>query len=269
MLVALLVACAGGDPLEVTVPFSLRVHGAPLECGQTFSGVGSPGRDMEPLDGRFYVHDVALLDGDGVAHPVALIADGAWQDERVALLDFEDDTGACDTGSPDTNDVVRGTTDLADVSEAVGVRFTLGVPADLNHLDAATADAPLDVTGLWWSWSSGYRYARLDVRTAENPQFNVHVGGTACALDDGTYGCAYDNLSTVDLPWTLGDVVALDLGTLLEENDLEAPYDGEIDFVSGCMSSEADPECPPILQRLGISWDGAQAEATAFSSEAA
>ncbi len=267
MLVAMLAACAGGDGVEVAVPFSLRVHGAPLECGATFPGVGAPERDIEPLDGRFFVHDVALVDAGGAAYPLTLTPDGVWQDDRVALLDFEDDTGACDTGSPDTNDLVRGTADL-DVSEAVGVRFTLGVPAERNHLDAATADAPLDVSGMWWSWASGYRYARLDVRTAENPLFHLHVGGTACTLDDGVYGCTYDNLSTVDLPWTAGDVVALDLGTLLEANDVEAPYDGEIDFVSGCMSSESDPECPPIFERLGISWDGAQGAATAFSTVA-
>ena len=35
--------------------------------------------------------------------------------------------------------------------EYTGLQFRVGVPPELNHLDAAVAPAPLNDPGLWWA----------------------------------------------------------------------------------------------------------------------
>ncbi len=55
----------------------------------------------------------------------------------MALLDFEDGTGTCNTGSSAVNTSLRGKAKAYD--DYTGVAFTVGVPERLNHLDAATA----------------------------------------------------------------------------------------------------------------------------------
>ena len=69
--------------------------------------------------------------------------DGLWQYENVALLDFEDKTGGCrDVGTVETNAQVVGTVPEGDYT---GLTFDLGVPFELNHIDASTAPSPLNV----------------------------------------------------------------------------------------------------------------------------
>jgi uncharacterized repeat protein (TIGR04052 family) len=255
----LLAACGDPEPLEVSIPFAATVDGAPFACGQTYEGLGTGGASIEALDFRFYVYDVHLVTEAGEAVPVELEQDGRWQYEDIALIDLEDGSARCETGSPDTHAAVTGTVPDGDYH---GLRFQLGVPADLNHLDAATAPAPLNDAGLWWAWTSGYKYARIDVATANNPSFFFHLGATDCSGDSASgYTCALDNLAPVELDeFHLGEATAtIDLAAFYAESDLEAQPDYVSDFVSGCMAFAGDPECVPLFERLGMPW-GEQTE---------
>jgi uncharacterized repeat protein (TIGR04052 family) len=264
-MILLLLACAGekGDtgaatdnaPLSLQLPFAATVNGEPFACGQTFEGLGTGPDPVELLDLRFYVHSLALLDAAGAATPVALTADGVWQSEEVALLDFEDGIGGCATGSPETHTTVTGT---APAGDYVGLAFQIGVPAALNHLDAATAAPPLNDTGLWWSWTGGYKFLKIDARTARGTDFVFHLGATNCEKqDDGSYTCTLDNEAGV----TLADfdptqsAVSIDLARLYAASDLSGQIpDG--DMMPGCMSSEGDPECRALFAALGLPWEG-------------
>lgn len=256
--------CAGGEPegpIDVVVPFEARVAGAPFACGETYTDIGSPPVSIEALDFRLYVYDVTLLDADGVAVPVALEQDGRWQYEDMALLDFEDGSASCATGSPDLRTEITGRVPAGDYQ---GLSFRIGVPPELNHLDAAVAPAPLNDPGLWWAWTSGYKYARIDVKTDTNPSFFFHLGATTCSRDDGgTYACALDNVPVVDLPdFSLdGSVVVLDLAEFYADSDLDAQPDYVSDFVSGCMAFEGDAECEDLMPKLGLSWGEVTADA--------
>src|SRR5690606_25468578 len=98
---------------------------------------------------------------------------GLWQHENLALLDFEDKTGACANGTTPTNTSVRGT---VPPGSYVGLAFDVGVPAALNELDAASSEtpSPLNLTAMYWSWTTGYKYLRVDVaRTAPLGPFNL------------------------------------------------------------------------------------------------
>ena len=83
--------------------------------------------------------------------PLSLEQDGAFHNGEVALLDFEDDTGSCSNGTAQTHTQITGT---VPEGEYTGLRFTIGVPAERNHVNQATAPSPLNIEGMFWSWTT-------------------------------------------------------------------------------------------------------------------
>ena len=259
-------SCAGEQRVEV--PFRASVGDKPVSCDETYAGVGTSAATISILDLRFFLHDLALIDAEGAAVPIMLDED-AFQRDGTALVDLEDDAGSCATGSPEVHATVTGAVPVGDY---VGLSFVVGVPEERNHLDAATAPAPFDEPGMWWSWAGGYKYVRLDVATETNPSFYLHLGATGCegSVLDG-FDCLADNRPSISLPEFVPGThaVDLDLADLYADSDLDAMPDFVTDFVSGCMAFGGDGECAPIFDRFGLSWEGSTPpEATAFALEA-
>ena len=234
---------------EISLRFAVVAWEKVFTCNAPLSGLGNSGGVLSASDMRFYIHDVALHSsstGDEV--PLVLEEDGKWQGSGVALLDFEDKTGTCTNGTEDTRDVVIGT---APADTYDGVRFTLGVPAELNHLDVSTALPPLNISGLYWSWQGGYKYLRLDGET-EDPSFRVHLGATECDIGGpGEFTCDRENLAEILLTGFNPDenVIVLDLAELLAGDDVNA---NTPDTPAGCMAGGADPDCYTVFDSLGI-----------------
>lgn len=147
---------------RVELRFAAMFGDAAFQCGRSYDGIGSTASRVTPTDLRFYVSDVALVDAQGRETPVALEQDGRWQLRNVALLDFEDGTGPCAGGTPDRRDRVIGTVPAGTYT---GMRFTLGVPFELNHDDPTTAPSPMNLTAMFWSWQGGYKFLKLDMNT--------------------------------------------------------------------------------------------------------
>lgn len=249
-----LVSCDTADR-EVVLRFAPRVGDQPFACGRDFSGVGTSGATVTPLDFRMYVHDVALVRADGERVPLAVSDDAQWQHGGMVLLDFEDGSGACMTGSPGTNLEVRGT--VPD-GEYTGVEFTVGVPGEHNHLDGATAPAPLNAQGMWWSWAGGYKYVRLDMRPATQPEFFYHLGATSCDGDSiSGYACAFANLAKISLDGfdPGSDAIVVDAAQILKDVDVARVPDGVTDSLPGCMAFPGDPECPAMMAPLGLGYE--------------
>ncbi|HEU4533634.1 MAG TPA: MbnP family copper-binding protein [Polyangiaceae bacterium] len=257
-------ACGGDDDdgdgapaaRDVSVEFSARVAGQPFACSSTYTGLGTKATTVRPLDFRLYVYDVALVSRGGEVVPLALEDDGVWQREGLALLDFEDGSGDCATGSPETNVAVRGKAPARD--DYAGLRFRLGVPEAMNHLDAATAPAPLNVPGLWWSWKGGYKFARIDFQTEAGSPYYFHMGATTCEGDVGAgFACAYGNIADVSLDAFVPGTsrVVLDVADFYADSDLSLQPDMKTDFVPGCMAFAGDPECPAVFDKLGLSFE--------------
>lgn len=254
-LLPLVAACAAGER-EVTLRFDPRFGDQPFACGRDFAGIGTTGATVTPLDFRMYIHDIALVRATGERVPVQVRDDGAWQYDGLVLLDFEDGSGACMTGSPGTNLEVRGV--VPDHDDYTGLEFVVGVPEEHNHLDGATAPAPLNAQGLWWSWAGGYKYMRLDVRPATQPEFFYHLGATSCqgSVADG-FTCAHDNRAAIRLDGFDPDssVVRVDAAQILAGVDVEKTPDGQSDTLPGCMAFAGDPECPAMMAPLGLRFE--------------
>ncbi|MEM6611072.1 MAG: MbnP family copper-binding protein [Cyanobacteria bacterium P01_C01_bin.72] len=153
---------AQSDIKEVSINFAAYVGESEFACGESYDGVGTEESTITPKDFRFYVSDLALIDDAGNAIPVELEQDGKWQYENTVLLDFEDGTGTCDNGTAAINTEVFGTVPEGDYQS---LQFTLGVPEELNHNDAAIAPSPLNLTSMWWNWQGGYKFLRVDLET--------------------------------------------------------------------------------------------------------
>lgn len=260
-----LVACGDDLPKEAsespldgvrrdyTVQFSPLVAGAPFACGQEYSGVGLAASSIRPLDFRMYVHNVQLVRANGEKVAFELEQDRTWQKDAVALLDFEDGTAECETGSPQKNESLRGSAPSHD--DYAGLEFDVGIPREMNHLDAAVAPAPFNAPGMWWSWTGGYKFLRLDFRSTEHQAWYIHLGATGCSgsVAEG-FNCDFTYLPHVVLSGfdPTENLVSLDAASLLSGSNPDIDLEGSEDMMPGCMSNSGDPECGPLFERLGL-----------------
>ncbi|MED5373712.1 MAG: MbnP family copper-binding protein [Myxococcota bacterium] len=246
---------SGVTTQDLTLEFAATVGGEPVSCATAYS-VGSGEATAQLADARFFISGVELQNADGEWVAMDLEQDGKWQVHDIALMDFEDGSGACaDSGNADLNSQIVGSIAEGDYS---GLRFVVGVPFEHNHLDNATADAPLNSPGMFWSWQGGYKFVRVDwsVQGETVLRSNMHVGSTGCTSDAATSPpteeCSNPNRATVELsgfdPET--QVVSVDLAELVADLDLGADT---ADTPPGCMSAPSEPDdCGPIWESLGM-----------------
>jgi len=241
----------------LSIEFDARVDGEPFTCGVRYEGVGSAGSVIEARDLRLYVSEVKLLLDDGTSVPLELEQDGLWQHGSVALLDFEDGTAGCRNGNEHIRTTVTGSVPTEAAPRVAGVRFQVGVPMPLNHINQAAAPSPLSLTSMFWSWNAGYKFIRAEVLSDGLPQgFFIHLGSTGCtpegrATRPATH-CANGNRVEVEFPAfdPTTQQVIFDLAALLRGVDLSG-QDVEGDR-SACMSGPGDARCGPIFQALGL-----------------
>ena len=256
---------------KVTVNFASKVGDIPFSCSSNYK-LGKSATNVKIADFRFYISNIALVDASGKVVPLNLTQDNKWQYQNVALIDFEDKTGACTNGTTEIRNKVVGTVPKGDYK---GLQFTLGVPSNLNHEDSTLAPSPLNLTSLWWNWRSGYKFARIDLKnqvTSQNPHsqhkhkdnhgnadksqgFPIHLGSTGCQAETSSQKpqteCSNPNRSTISFTNfnPAKNVVIADIGKLLESTDLNK---NQADTPSGCMSSPDDNDCRNLMESFGI-----------------
>lgn len=237
---------------QVAIRFEATVGDEAFACGRRYDGIGVSGSSITVADFRFYVSAVRLIRDDGTEVPVPLTVDGLWQQEDVALLDFEDGTTSCANGTPELRNLIEG---RVPEGHYVGVRFAVGVPFDKNHRDPTLQASPLNLTRLFWNWNAGYKFLRIDLRTTGQPQgWVIHLGSTGCTPRGPTAvpaSCASPNDVPVHLPAfdVDRDVVRVDLRALLADANVDV---NQTDTAFGCMFAPTDGDCVPLARRLGL-----------------
>ena len=242
LLVTLLIclsACSA-KRTPVHVDFEALWAGQPLRCEDS---------DIALTDLRFFVSNVVLLDANGVEHSMTLTPDEQWQQDDVALIDLENGTKACSNGTADMNASIKGT---VVAGEFVALKFSVGVPFELNHANPMLARPPLDRAAMHWHWRSGYKFLRAGISTP-NDGFWIHLGSTGC---EGTIqnitGCSFPNRVSVELPRfsPATDSVTVDLAQLFPCVDLDDGVRGD------CSSSPAESACAKPFESLGLAFNG-------------
>ena len=137
---------------------------------------------------QFYVYDVELLDEKDLAHPLRI-------DGPVALVELAGTSSASVAN-------IRGTLAGSPASNYRAIRFTVGVPFELNHANPLRALPPLDRGDLFWTWQTGYKFLRAEF-VLEGTEGAFHLGSTGCssasALRPPAAPCAQPNRMRVEL----------------------------------------------------------------------
>jgi uncharacterized repeat protein (TIGR04052 family) len=272
---------------DITVNFSLKAGDTEVACFEKVA-LGTTQHESELLDARAYISELRVVTESGQEIPVSLTQDGVWQYENVALIDFENATGACQ-GTPETNTQIVGQVETTET--ITGIAFTVGVPEELNHLDSAVAASPLNVTDMWWTWLFGYKFMRVDLLTNSMPMemaettseetaseetassegtghgagadnaWVIHLGSTGCVGEDFVFPpdepCGNPNRIEVKLDMDVTtNTVVLDLEQLLSTTDVSRSLKLE---PPGCMSDPADPDCSELFTAgFGLSLEDGQ-----------
>lgn len=176
---------ADNSPLKVEIKFNPVVGSKAFACGQTYPHMGSEDTTITPRDFRFYASNIQLTDSTGAEVPLTL-TQSDWQYQTVALLDFENFTGGCMDGTPETNQSIVGTVPRGTYR---GLSFDIAIPETLNHQDLTSMPSPMNLTSLWWDWNFGHIFfaavTHTDIATP-TPGTNdhyFHVGATGCTGD--------------------------------------------------------------------------------------
>lgn len=111
---------------------------------------------------KFYLSEIKLIDTTGSEHEL----------EGIYMVNLDDSTFAS-KGYISVN--VEG-----DPGFYRGIRFSVGVPTDQNHRDAATQQPPLGPnSGMYWTWNPGYIFHLMEgtVDSAGTQKgFAYHIG---------------------------------------------------------------------------------------------
>jgi uncharacterized repeat protein (TIGR04052 family) len=276
----LLTACGSDDTpatQAVSIQFAAQANGKDAQCGAVneITNLGTSKKTAEIQDLRFYVSELKLINDKGLMVDVALDKN-ANQDFGVALLDFENATGACsaDTGNAKLYTAIMGNVPTGTYT---GVQFTLGVPdawvdasgktITLSHSNTTAITEPLDVPSMAWSWQGGRKFAKIEFKTTGGvtnqkgtpettddaivSSWVVHIGATGCTgSDTAGYSCTNPNLAKVS--FDSFDVskqkIVLDVPALVAQSDISVNQNSAI----GCMSGTTDKECPAVFEALGL-----------------
>lgn len=243
----------------VSINFAGEIGGKPFSCAETFEGIGAKATAVKGIDYRVFVSGAALIRADGTAQPIALEQDGKWQLDDLALLDFEDSSGGCSTGTAETNTALRGS--VPD-GEYVGLTFNLAVPFDKNHNDPTLAAAPLNTTAMFWNWQGGYRFVRIDMvpvdKPADGPKgWFLHLGSTMCPAASKTEAPSAECKNPNHLPVSFAafdpatNVVVIDPAAVVAEADMTV---NAAETSPGCMSFPGDADCTTVMSKLGLAY---------------
>lgn len=241
--------------MPISIPFAAEIGGKTFSCAETFAGLGSTAAEMQALDFRLFISEVALTKADGSLQPISLEQDGQWQIGDLALLDFEDASGACANGTPGLNTTLRGT-----VPEGAytGLALTVGVPFAQNHQDPTLAPAPLNTTAMFWNWQGGYKFIRIDMAAVDKAPdakgWFLHLGSTMCdaaSKTEAPKACKNENRIALRFDGfdPAKNTLVIDPAKVVADADLKvnAP-----ETSPGCMSFLKDADCLTVMGKLGL-----------------
>lgn len=256
------------------IQFSAVVGDSNAACGEDISGHGDSQSSSVTIqhvagvmpiglkDLRFYVSEFELVDQNDNVVDLDVPNTGIWQYGGVTLLDFENGKGSC-SGTAETNNFVQTSVENKTYKT---VRFTVGVPETLNHIDYNNAPSPLNISGLTWGWTMGYRFfvgefLSNDAATLGNAAV-LHIGSTGCSESGGVYTCTNSNRSVIEITPTEG----FNPYTQKIQFDLKKAVAGW-DISSGSLSCHSmgamDSNCSTVYPNFGMDYSTGNAGSVA------
>jgi len=253
-ILLLLSACSKSEQNQV-LTFQTRFEQQNLSCDQT---VKYNDTWLELSQIQLYLSDFSIKSEQGEWQTLTMTT-SPYQTSNVALLGL-----SCGENKTGKDNWQVTFTDNVNLATASGIRFKLGVPFELNHLNPLTQPSPLNVSSMFWGWQTGHKFMRLEmltkqmttVKTSEQQQqgnWLFHLGSTGCSAPSVVrapkQACKYANVVDVELALVQQSnnkqtIVTIDLSRLLSGISLTAEQ--------SCQSARSDKSCQQLFQRLGL-----------------
>jgi uncharacterized repeat protein (TIGR04052 family) len=223
-ILTLLTGCQ--PPAPPALQFAVHWQGQPLRCDSELTLAGQ----------TFRLGQLQLFLSDFAQNQPIALTPGPLSSDRLVLLGID-----CQS-----NDSGQWQIPLAAALQPGPLKFTLGVPAAINHQNPLQAQAPLQQSDMHWNWQHGYKFLRLDLTGSAN--WSLHLGSTGCSAPSvmraPTTPCQRPNQIPVSMQYSAGSTLILDLAPLLA------------DFVAtgenSCMADVQTHSCQQLLPRLGV-----------------
>jgi len=172
---------------------------------------------------------------------VALIADNCGELQQINNLSKEI------RQKEDTNwQIILEPTSTQNI--ATKIRFTLGVPFELNHLNPLTQPSPLNFPSMFWVWQTGHKFLRIEL-ASQDEHWLFHLGSTGCTapsvMRSPSQPCNQPNRVVIELPFNPKNKnIHFDIAKLLAEVD--------VTLDTSCQSAFGDKNCLQPLNNIGI-----------------
>lgn len=235
-----LFSCSAEQP-RVQLQLQAKFSGVELNCQRIFSH-NNQKWSYQQL--QFFLSHIKVKNQLGEWFALPLI-ETSHQSNNVALVGE-----SCDENQQVQNANWQLNFDsTADLSVMTAIKFTLGVPFALNHLNPLTQKSPLNDSSMFWVWQMGHKFLRLEIAN-ENDNWLFHLGSTGCkaasAMRAPEDECLYPNRISVELPINKKDrgIIAFDLAALLV--GLTATDE------NSCQSANENPNCQLLFKNLGL-----------------
>ncbi|WP_448568357.1 MbnP family copper-binding protein [Thalassotalea ganghwensis] len=190
---------------------------------------------------QLFVSNIDALDRQGEWQSLDM-ANNDYQTKNVALLG-----GECHSAREKKNNWQVVFADSVVLSHYQRIRFTLGVPFELNHLNPLTQESPLNMPSMFWVWRTGHKFLRLEM-SSTNDAWVFHLGSTGCKaispVRPPTSPCLNPNQVVIDLPMPSDNAVILDLKALLSGITLSEQ--------TSCQSDPDNLHCQSLFERIGV-----------------
>jgi uncharacterized repeat protein (TIGR04052 family) len=247
-IIAVLLSGCEQNEAHVNIDFQPMYNNIPLNCNSRFMH-GNAKKTTSVIEQKwqyqqfqFFLYNVEIKDTKNGWKPWPMTVN-SFQSNNVALLGE-----VCGKNNTQSNWQLE-LAPLSIAHDATEIRFTLGVPFSLNHLNPLTQASPLNVSSMFWGWRGGHKFMRVEL-TSANDDWLFHLGSTGCKAASPVRApkeeCLQPNRTVISLPFNPKDRdVKVDLSALFRGLVLQRE--------SSCQSDVDDENCKIIFDNLGIS----------------
>jgi uncharacterized repeat protein (TIGR04052 family) len=192
---------------------------------------------------EFYSYNFQVKDHNNQWHQAALKVNQG-QHPQVTLIG-----GIC---GQQQNWTINLTTSTP-IKNIAGIKFRLGLPFELNHVNPLTQLEPLNNSSMFWTWQTGFKFARIELYDKDK-QWVFHQGSTGCSSSSAVRAPKQPCKNLNDAEITLDFSSATN-----QNNEMSVVFDlkallKNIDMINdnNCQSSPDSEFCNQLLSRMGV-----------------
>ncbi len=229
------------------IKVNLQWHENILGCKSTFDPKNSgEAWFIEQL--QFFLSDIEIeVEGQGWQH--LQLTKNAFQNSNTVLLGTNCREKKQHSQKNDAEYWSIIFENNVDISKVRSVKFTVGVPFDVNHLNPVSQQSPLNLPSMFWVWQTGHKFIRAEFASVDD-QWIFHLGSSGCkaasVMRPPKQKCLYPNTFEFELPVDELDSKAL----ILNFNLAHLLHNVEMSSKANCQSERDNESCLQLFNNL-------------------